>query len=181
MTDRGILQSNDVSLAAAVEWTAQGKMSYDLNGERGNFSFRWTQQHAAFDIVLSGPLGVSVAVITGDEKSARIKTSDGQERAAASPEILMRETLGLDLPVSAMVHWLRGVPWDDRANDRASGRDGLDVNNMQVHNDEAQAGGFSQSGWEILVLRRDEAANPNRLRITKPGAKLLVVIKRWVY
>ena len=181
MTDRASYSRNDPSLAVAAEWTAQGKLSYDLNGQRGNFSFRWFQQRATFDIVLYGPLGVSIATITGDEKSARIKTSDGQERAASSPEVLMRETLGLDLPVSAMVHWLRGVPRDDKDIHMAVDRAGLDFNDTQVHEYKDQSGGFSQSGWEVVVLRRDDAANPSRLRITKPGAKLLVIVKRWLY
>ncbi|MFT4712767.1 MAG: outer membrane lipoprotein LolB [Candidatus Azotimanducaceae bacterium] len=173
MTQNTLAPVEEASLAGATQWTAQGKMSYDLNGQQGNFSFRWVQQNNVFDIVLFGPLGITIATVTGDENAARIVTFDGLVRTAASPERLMFDALGLNLPVSAMTHWIRGVPGDERAGSR------FDVNRARKL--DVESSGFTQSGWKIAVLRRDEASNPSRIRITKPDAKLLVVVKNWAY
>ena len=172
-TQNTLAPVEEVSLARATQWAAQGKMSYDLNGQQGNFSFRWVQQNKAFDIVLFGPLGITIATVTGDENTARIATFDGLVRTAASPERLMFDALGLNLPVSAMTHWIRGVPGDVRTGSR------FDVNRARKL--DVESSGFAQSGWKITVLRRDEASNPSRIRITKPDAKLLIVVKNWAY
>jgi len=146
-------------------------MSYDLNGQRGNFSFNWAQSPDVFDISLYGPLGISIAAITGDRFSARVETADGQVRSASSADVLIHETLGLAMPVTAMVDWIRGIPGDGYG--RAS--------KQQVNVRGEQAAGFTQSGWQISVLSRNKRANPNRIIISRPGARLLIVVKKWEY
>jgi len=161
--------SDSPQLARATSWTAQGKLAYDVNGQRGNFSFRWIQSNHAYEILLSGPLGVSVATITGNEVSASITTSEGQMRRAPKPEQLLQETLGLDMPVSAMIDWLRGVPREMGVSGEVEGPT------------KTSAEGFKQLGWQVEVQRRDKSMNPSRVRISMPGANLLVIVKGWSY
>ncbi len=144
-------------------------MAYDLNGQRGNFSYRWAQSNDAYEIALFGPLGISVANITGNEISAKIETAEGQALSAPSPEQLLRQTLGLDMPVSLMVHWLKGVPQNEIALDKLK--------------ESAKSGrnSFNERGWQVEVQRRDKSMNPSRIRISKAGANLLVIIKDWSY
>jgi len=159
------------SLADAVAWTAQGKMAYDLNGERGNFSFNWIQAGETFNIYLYGPLGISVATVTGDGTGARIETVDGQARNANSADQLVQETLGLTMPVSAMIHWIRGIPQQSRQR----------LLKRSVKTTREPVSEFTQMGWHVAILRRDERTNPSRIRITRAGARLLVVVKAWDY
>jgi len=156
-------------LTQVTSWTAQGKLAYDVNGQRGNFSFRWIQSNHAYEIVLFGPLGISVATIIGNEVSARITTSEGQMLSAPRPEQLLQETLGLDMPVSAMIDWLRGVPREMGVSGEVEGPT------------KTSAEGFKQLGWQVEVQRRDKSMNPSRVRISMPGANLLVIVKGWSY
>lgn len=156
-------------LARVTSWTAQGKLAYDVNGQRGNFSFRWIQSNHAYEIVLFGPLGISVATITGNEVLARITTSEGQMLSAPRPEQLLRETLGLDMPVSAMTDWLRGVSLNTGTSGKAKGSAKTAVE------------GFNELGWQVEVQRRDKSMNPSRVRISRSGANLLVIVKSWSY
>jgi len=169
MTQEAQIRSGDEQLSDVTSWTAQGKMSYDLSGKRGNFSFRWIQANRDFEIVLFGPLGISAATITGNEVSARIETSEGQVLTAPGPEQLLRDTLGLEMPVTAMIHWLRGVPKNNGAPHKVTG--------STVTAPET----FAEAGWQVAVLRRDKSLNPSRIRISKPGASLLVIVKNWSY
>ena len=169
-TQKDVYEAEQPPLVDVTNWVAQGKMSYALNDERGSFSFRWIQTQQEFEIVLFGPLGISVAKISGNETSAAIETSNGQRLTALGPEQLLRQTLGLDMPVSAMIYWLRGIPQD------ISGADYVPV----ALNGNARSG-FNESGWLIELLRVDQDMNPNRIRFSKPGAKLLVIVKEWSY
>ena len=126
-------------LTLVTSWTAQGKLAYDVNGQRGNFSFRWIQSNHAYEIVLFGPLGISVATIIGNEVSARITTSEGQMLSAPRPEQLLQETLGLDMPVSAMTRWLRGMPRNTVTSGEVEGSAKTAVE------------GFSELGWQVEV------------------------------
>jgi len=156
-------------LTQVTSWTAQGKLAYDVNGQRGNFSFRWIQSNHAYEIVLLGPLGISVATITGNEVSAKITTSEGHMLSAPRPEQLLQETLGLDMPVSAMTDWLRGVPRNTDTSGKVEGSTKRAVE------------GFNELGWQVKVQRRDKSMNPSRVRISRSGANFLVIVKGWSY
>ena len=156
-------------LTQMTSWIAQGKLAYDVNGQRGNFSFRWIQSNHAYEIVLLGPLGISVATITGNEVSAKITTSEGHMLSAPRPEQLLQETLGLDMPVSAMTDWLRGVP---RNTDTSGKVEGPTKRALE---------GFNELGWQVEVQRRDKSMNPSRVRISRSGANFLVIVKGWSY
>ena len=156
-------------LTLVTSWTAQGKLAYDVNGQRGNFSFRWIQSNHAYEIVLFGPLGISVATIIGNEVSARIITSEGQMLSAPRPEQLLQETLGLDMPVSAMTRWLRGMPRNTVTSGEVEGSTKTAIE------------GFNELGWQVEVQRRDKSMNPSRVRISRSGANFLVIVKGWSY
>ena len=156
-------------LTLVTSWTAQGKLAYDVNGQRGNFSFRWIQSNHAYEIVLFGPLGISVATIAGNEVSAKITTSEGQMLSAPRPEQLLQETLGLDMPVSAMTDWLRGVPRNTDTSGKVEGSTKKAVE------------GFNELGWQVEVQRRDKSMNPSGVRISRSGANFLVIVKGWSY
>lgn len=156
-------------LTLVTSWTAQGKLAYDVNGQRGNFSFRWIQSNHAYEIVLFGPLGISVATIIGNEVSARITTSEGQMLSAPRPEQLLQETLGLDMPVSAMTRWLRGMPRNTVTSGEVEGSTKTAIE------------GFNELGWQVEVQRRDKSMNPSRVRISRSGANFLVIVKGWSY
>ena len=156
-------------LTLVTSWTAQGKLAYDVNGQRGNFSFRWIQSNHAYEIVLFGPLGISVATIIGNEVSARITTSEGQMLSAPRPEQLLQETLGLDMPVSAMTRWLRRMPRNPVTSGEVEGSTKTAIE------------GFNELGWQVEVQRRDKLMNPSRVRISRSGASFLVIVKGWSY
>jgi len=182
-----------------TSWKAQGKLAYDVNGQRGNFSFRWIQSNRAYEIVLFGPLGISVATITGNEVSARITTAEGLMLSAPRPEQLLQEALGLDMPVSAMTDWLRGVPRNKGASDKVEGStktavEGFNELGWQVEVQRRDKSmnpsrvristaveGFNELGWQVEVQRRDKLMNPSRVRISRPGANFLVIVKGWSY
>ena len=89
--------------------------------------------------------------------------------SAPRPEQLLQETLGLDMPVSAMTDWLRGVPRNTDTSGKVEGSTKRAVE------------GFNELGWQVKVQRRDKLMNPSRVRISRSGVNFLVIVKGWSY
>ena len=89
--------------------------------------------------------------------------------SAPRPEQLLQETLGLDMPVSAMTRWLRGMPRNPVTSGEVEGSTKTAIE------------GFNELGWQVEVQRRDKSMNPRRVRISRSGANFLVIVKGWSY
>ena len=133
-------------------------MSVRSGTEHGSFSIDWYQKKDAFDISLFGPLGVGIASINGDAASATLMVPGDPPLVASDADDLLHRGLGLDLPVGPMQFWVRGVP--------APG----------THT--KTRGGMKQMGWTIEYL--DFAGDlPRRIRLTRPEAKITLVVTQW--
>ncbi len=160
---------NRSHLQALQTWTAQGKLA--LRSERGaeSASFDWHQQGAGTRVQLQGPLGVNATTLVSDGRQLEIRQGDEQTRWDLSePDRIARET-GWQLPLTALPHWLRGVPAPQLA-----------VEGMQLEQQRLRT--LRQGGWEI---RYDEYAGfgsytlPTRLEIQRGDTSARVIIRSW--
>ena len=68
----------------------------------------WHHQGERDALLLSSPLGQGIAEITGDGSGARLRSSDGGERTAASSDELLQDVLGYPIGLGRLLAWLRG-------------------------------------------------------------------------
>ena len=87
------------SLAAASNWSLEGKLGIVAAGHSGNLSISWVQESDRYAISLYGPLGISVGHISGSMEGATLDLGDGNPQQASSPEALALAALGYALPV----------------------------------------------------------------------------------
>ncbi|MDP2433383.1 MAG: lipoprotein insertase outer membrane protein LolB [Pseudomonadota bacterium] len=88
----------------------EGRVSLKANEE--SFSGGMTWRHAAGrqELLLSTPLGQGVAELRGDELGVELRDSEGRLRRAADAETLVRQSLGLTLPLKGLAWWVVGNP-----------------------------------------------------------------------
>ena len=150
-----------MQLSDATQWRLDGKLGVKAQANSGNLSISWEQNNEAYEIGLYGPLGVTVAEVSGDADGAILTLPDHPPLRASSPEALVQEAMGYPLPVSPMRFWVRGMPAPGEFF-------------------EATADGFRQLGWQVTIRQRD-IWGPVKIQIQRPEVRLLLVVKTWRY
>ena len=101
----------------------------------GSVRLNWKQLDENFSIILAGPLGLQNILMTGDSDEAVIHYK-GKSKVG-SPNLLIKEIIGIPLQISALAYWLRGIPSPN-----------LIQTNLLIH-PEGQAHKFEQAGWSL--------------------------------
>jgi outer membrane lipoprotein LolB len=162
------LPADRAALAAPFE--AEGRLSARRGNEGVAGQFVWVHDGARDRIVLSTPLGQTIARLEGDAAGVRVEAANGRVDTAAAWDGLSADTLGFPLPVAGLSAWMRGLPRDGAIHTLE--RDAL-----------SRPALLRQDGWEIVYAYPDDAAaRASRLTLRYPGAEaieLRVVVDRW--
>ena len=109
-TPRGNFVQPAAEIGRPQDFVIEGRFS--LRHEDKNYSGRlhWRHQGENNDLLLSSPFGQGLARITTNARGAYLTHSDGTVTVAASIEALTQTVLGMPLPLSRLVQWIRGIP-----------------------------------------------------------------------
>jgi len=120
----------------------------------------WQHAGASDTLLLASPFGQGIAEITGDANGARLRSSDGSERTAASSDELLQTVLGYPVGLARLLAWLRG----GHSEDGAVERDALGRPLRLRHED-----------WRIAYEYDDDTpqALPGRLFVEREGGFVL--------
>jgi len=145
-----------------------GRLAVNHRGQRSSASVRWTYQPGNEEVLLMGPLGITLARIHQGPIVAVLE-ADGQTYRARHLEGLMDRVLGWHLPVHELHAWAMGRPYD-KTTFQAE-RDG-----------QGRLLKLYQDGWEISYQRyRDETpvSLPQRLTLRHDDLELQMVVDGW--
>lgn len=97
-----------------IELSGRLSVNYLRDGKTESLAgrFSWRQSGARTDVVLTSPLGQTVAQISVAPGLATLTQAGQPPRAAADIDSLSAETLGWPLPVSGLRDWLQGYAID---------------------------------------------------------------------
>jgi|TARA_A100001015_G_scaffold248636_1_gene286157 outer membrane lipoprotein LolB len=126
---------HQASIFSHNRWQAVAKMSVQSPQYSGSVRLDWKQLDENFSIILAGPLGLQNILMTGDSDEAVIHYK-GKSKVG-SPNLLIKEIIGIPLQISALAYWLRGIPSPN-----------LIQTNLLIH-PEGQAHKFEQAGWSL--------------------------------
>lgn len=136
----------------------KGKLGVVAQGQSGSFTIEWSQHQDAFEISLFGPLGMTAARVTGDGEGVSLEAPGEPLVTARSADALLADNLGLDIPVTPLRFWVRGVP---APGPHRKGRDSI-----------------AQFGWTIEYLQHQDGL-PVRIRLSRPEVRLVLVVRQW--
>ena len=151
-------------------FTLDGRIAVKYDGRNSSSGFHWQHKQQADDVLLLGPLGVTLAHIHQDPSGAILEKSHGLYRAPNS-DILMMRTLGWRLPLAGLPYWVMARSAPDGKAQVARGKNG-------------QVQRLSQDGWEIkYVAYGDESAGslPARLTLRNGDLEIRLVIDTWKF
>ncbi len=90
-------------------WQLSGRVNITYDSESVTPRVRWSQMGENFNIRLWGTFNVGNTLLAGSSSGVTM-TRNGQTKTAETPEKLLLEFLGYEVPVSFMHYWIRGIP-----------------------------------------------------------------------
>lgn len=134
---------------AAKNFNLQGKIGVRTPGQSGSAFFTWVQQQDAFDIELSGILGVGKTQISGQPGNVTLNSAKTGLIQADTPEELLQRATGWQAPITHLVDWVQAKPATTQA------KISKDEQNRPIQ--------FLEDGWTVDLSYNEQAQLPNKL------------------
>ena len=138
------------------DWQLRGRVNVRYQEESHTPRIQWQQQDDNYRIRLWGTFNVGNTIITGEPNLVTME-HDGKILTATSPEDLILENLGYELPVSYLEFWIRSLPSPNSESELEFN----DLNNLSI---------IKQDGWEVSypeVRQFSGITLPRRVEITR--------------
>lgn len=143
-------------LNAFVQWDIRGSFSLDNgDGKLHIASFTWSQQGQTYNIFIHSALNLYNATIKGSAGKAWLYRGDRPPVKASSPEELMQQELGYQLPISNLQFWIRGLPAVAKYS--------------ATYDQWGHLQTLRQNGWTINFERYRPMVNPPFKNVDVPG------------
>src|SRR3989344_3456349 len=97
-------------LSQLQQWMITGSFSIQEPSQLVMATYRWEQQHSDYRIRIFAPLHLSEILIQGKPGQVTLWRSSQDFDSASSPEQLMQQELGWQLPISQLIYWIKGMP-----------------------------------------------------------------------
>lgn len=159
-------------LGLAEIWSMTGKLGVQSPAENTSLGIWWSQNEEEFEITFRGALAFGAGRLsshsnnpnptdTGSDASVKLERNGKKAIYGSSPEQLVAQLLGQEIPVSPMKYWVRGMP-----SPEASYTEG--------------EGSIKQLGWQVEYTR-DNKGLPRRIILNRDDVRLKLVVKSWSY
>lgn len=97
-------------LQKITSWTMEGALSITHGKERELVRFKWEQQPDRYAISIFGPLNIGGIRIIGNTRGVEFWRTNKKCIRARTPEQLMTNQLGWQLPISNLRYWILSLP-----------------------------------------------------------------------
>lgn len=169
----GIMKKTHNRWVRSVQsWRFWGRFGLVFHQRGSSGTLYWKTKGNRYLIQVGGPLGRTVAQISGHSNEVVFCESGKRPRKARSAQLLMRQALGWSLPVAGLRYWVRGIP-DPRYR---VVKDRVDESGRLI--------ALEQSGWRITFSHYNalgSRAFPKRIVLRRKGIRLILLIDRWSY
>jgi len=164
-------KTHSKQLTALHQWTASGKLALRTAQASESATIVWQQHYQATHLQLSGPLGIGATTIESDGQHLDIRQGDElQSLDISTPDAILTNT-GLDLPLSTLTYWLKGLPAPDSA-----------IQQLDVNPQTQLLQSLRQDDWEVQFQRYGQFEGfvlPVRMQIQRGGTRAKIVISQW--
>ena len=158
-------------LSALQHWSANGKLALRTADASESATLVWQQNNQDTHLQLSGPLGIGATTIDSDGQRLDIRRGDEHTTLDIStPDAILLNT-GWDLPLSALTHWLKGLPAPDSR-----------IQSIEVNTETELLQGLQQDNWEIRFEKYGQFQGyilPTRLQIQRGTTRVKLFISQW--
>ena len=152
--------------AGQSEFELAGRIAMRYRDEAGSGNLAWRHARNADELLLTTPIGTSLARVVRNGDAVVLTTAEGREYRARNAETLTAQVLGFPLPLEGMAEWVRGRP--------------LPGPPAQIRRDaQGRIASLVQSGWTVEYQEYRDDQLPARLKLAFPGIELRLAIHHW--
>ncbi|WP_126453098.1 lipoprotein insertase outer membrane protein LolB [Sulfuriflexus mobilis] len=109
---RAAWAQHQLQLNSLEAWTLDGRISLRHEDEAWHASLRWQQIDSAYHINLFGPFGQGAVQLDGSPQGVTLQ-HNGETVQSNDAEQLLRQHLGLQVPVNGLRYWAVGLAAPD--------------------------------------------------------------------
>jgi len=155
------------------QWEVRGRIGIQSEYNGGSLDIIWKQAGDDFSMRLIAPLGAGTYLIQGDKTFAEIRYPDGKKKMIDSIDGIFALTFDIDLPASALIDWVRGIP-----------ASALTLETIDW-NEQGLMMYAEQSGWNINISKYagDKMAMPHAIYLSRDDNAELdirLLLRRWL-
>jgi len=157
-------------LLALTDWEITGRSVIAQKSEGWNVGLLWQEFDGMFLVKLQGPFGQGGAVLKGDKDNVVLILDDGRRMSSSNAEQLIKEALGIPLPLNALRDWVRGIP-----------HAGQEFETIQF-DQRGRIVSLQQQGWQIDYKRYipfGDYSMPGKIFIHKGEQRLKIIVSDW--
>jgi outer membrane lipoprotein LolB len=157
-------------MEALTRWDLNGRIAIETSEDGFNAVMKWAQDGDSYSIRIIAPFGQGTYELRGDGRKVIMQTAENKIFSAASPELLMQETLGWSMPVKGLQYWVRGIPDPD-----------LPMESIDI-NESGHMTGLRQGDWDILVKAYreiDDLGFPVKLFMSNERLRIRLAVQQW--
>ncbi len=152
-----------------TSWEFTGSINVRDSNDSHSSRIRWRQNNEDYTINLWGTFNVGATQIDGRPGKVTISQQGQDPVNTESPEELLYQELGYELPVTELNYWIKGIP-----------APGLRGDMQFADNDQLMQ--FFQAGWQINYMAYTNFGTetlPTRIRIVKAPLRLDLIRLNW--
>lgn len=161
------------SLQGFSQWQLEGKLAVRQPDESASAVInQWIQDNEHYQLALSSSfLGMGSTRLEGSPGFIQLELPDGETYSSSDPQGLIYAATGWELPIDALVWWVRGLPAPEGDFRMAFDADGALAQ-------------LEQKGWTIRYERwrafvENQPALPARLTARKGEKLVRLVVSDW--
>ena len=155
------------------QWEVRGRLGIQSEYNGGSLDIIWKQVGDDFTMRLIAPLGAGTYLIQGNKSFAEIRFPNGEKKIINSIDDIFASTFNVELPASALIDWVRGVP-----------ASALTLETIKW-NQQGLMEHAEQSGWDVEISKYagSEIAMPHAIYVTRNDNDELdirLVLRQWL-
>jgi outer membrane lipoprotein LolB len=161
--------AREAKLAPIRSWTLTAHIGVSDGKDGGSGELVWKQNGDEYDFTVHAPVTGKTWKLSGDASRATLEGVDPQPDTGRSPEQLLKDRLGWDVPLAQLSEWVRGL--------RAKGSSPsttYDAQNLPTV--------IEQDGWKVEYRDWFTDRNPplpKKVFATRGNSRVRVSIEDW--
>ncbi|SEG33708.1 outer membrane lipoprotein LolB [Oceanospirillum linum] len=168
------MDQHNRNFSQLTHFQIEGKIRLKTKDSSDSANLQWQQEGEHYNMTLSGPFGQTGARMEGSPYQVMLTIPDKGRFIDQSPEQLLYNHFGWDLPISSLLYWIRTLPAPGSSYQS-------DLNQAQ------QIRLLQQDGWNIHYDRYRPVSSestqspelPGRIKVNRGQLELTLIINQW--